>query len=812
MSHISPKVISQHQNISTTQGQQEDTTSMYVVKRDGRHEKLHFDKITSRIEKLCFGLDTKYVTPEAITLKVVSGMYSGISTRQLDDLAAETAAYMSTNHHHYSTLAARICSSNLHKETNENYLELVTNMRNYIHPVNKSPSPLVSQKVLDVVTKYEKLILGALQKNKLNDFEYDYFAFKTLERAYLLKMDDKVVETPQMMLMRVSIGMHGDDIESVLHSYELMSMKKFTMATPTLFNSGTESPQMSSCFLLNMKDDSIDGIFDTLKDCAKISKLAGGIGLNIHNIRATGSYIRGTSGTSNGIVNMLRVYNNTARYVDQGGGRRKGSFAMYLEPWHADVESFIELKKNHGNDMMRARDLFYALWIPDLFMKRVETDGTWSLMCPNEAPGLADVYGSEFESLYEKYEKEDSKVRKVMKARDLWNQIMTSQVETGQPYMLAKDSCNKKSNQKNLGTIKGSNLCTEIVQYTSPEEIAVCNLASINLASMVKNPYTDEASFEFEDLESITRAVTFNLNKVIDNNLYPIPEARNSNKKHRPIGIGVQGLADAFIMMNIPFDSHEARELNKYIFESMYYAAVNASVDLAQKNGSYSSFKGSPMSKGIFQFDMWGVKPTKGRYDWDTLRTKMVNTGLYNSLLLAPMPTASTSQILGNNEACEPFTSNIYNRRVLSGEFMVVNKHLLRELTSKNLWNDDVKSHIMNNKGSVQELECLPVERRALYKTVWELSQKVIIDHAKDRGAYVCQSQSMNIFMSSPSVSKLSSMLFYAWKSGLKTLSYYIRSRPKTDGIQFAIDKMNINVERTPKVEEEEPECLSCSA
>ena len=782
------------------------TQIMFVVKRNGESQSMHFDKITKRVSNLCYDLDMKYIDPAAVTLRVTRGIHPGITTRQLDDLAAETAAFMSTSHFQYSTLAARICSSNLTKDTDNSYLNVVTKMRNYIHPKTKDSAPLVSEELFQVVSKYEKEIQKALDENMHMDFEYDYFAFKTLERAYLLKMDGKVVERPQYMLMRVSIGMHGFDIESVIDTYKLMSNKKFTMATPTLFNSGTERPQMSSCFLLKMKEDSISGIYDTMKDCALISKYAGGIGLSIHNVRAAGSYIRGTTGISNGLVNMLRVFNNTARYVDQGGGRRKGSIAVYLEPHHADIEAFLDLKKNHGNDMERARDLFYALWVSDLFMKRVEKNDEWSLFCPDEAPGMSEVYGDEFEELYVKYEKEGL-AKKTMKARDLFNKILDSQVETGTPYVLFKDAINKKSNHQNLGVIQSSNLCTEIMQYTSKDEIAVCNLASINLSSLVKNKYTEEAYFDFEELENITKKVTVNLNQVIDKNFYPVPEAENSNKKHRPIGIGIQGLADAFIMMRLPFASKDAMKLNVDIFETMYYASVSSSIDLSEKHGAYSTYEGSPMSKGIFQFDMWGVTPSD-RYDWSALRERMLVHGIRNSLLIAPMPTASTASILGNNESFEPFTSNVYNRRVLAGEFCVINKHLLKDLTDLGIWNDKTKEELMSNKGSVQNIEGLPKNLKELYKTVWEIPQKVILDQAMGRGPYICQSQSMNVHMAEPSRNKLSSMLFYGWNkgNGLKTGMYYLRSRPKADSIQYAIDKMDKKVQ----VEEEEV-CESCS-
>ena len=782
-----------------------ETENMYVVKRNGRHEKMQFDKITRRISKLCNDLDTKYVVPEGITIKVMTGIYPGITTRQLDDLAAETSAYMSTSHFHYSTLAARICASNLHKETDDDYFELVTKMRNYLHPKTKEQSPLVSEELFDVVCKHKERIQQVLDENMHLDFEYDYFAFKTLERSYLLKMNEKVVERPQYMLFRVAIGIHGHDIDSVIESYKLMSNKKFTMATPTLFNSGTPRPQMSSCFLVHMKEDSVAGIFDTMKDCALISKYAGGLGISVHDIRASGSYIRGTTGYSDGLVNMLRCFNDCARYINQGG-RRKGSFAIYLEPWHADVEAFLDLKKNHGNELERARDLFYALWVPDLFMKRVKEDGKWSLFCPNEAPGMSDVYGEEFEQHYLKYEN-DGISRKVVNARDLWNRIIDTQVETGTPYILYKDAVNRKTNHQNLGVIKSSNLCAEIVQFTSPDEIAVCNLASINLAAFVENPYTDEASFDFEQLVEISKHVVINLNNVIDKNFYPVPEAEKSNKRHRPIGLGVQGLADVFIMMRLAFESPEAAKLNKDIFESIYYGAVHSSVDLAKKDGPYSTYKGSPMSRGIFQFDMWNVKPSD-RYDWSGLREYMKEYGIRNSLLTALMPTASSAQILGNNESVEAFTSNVYNRRVLAGEFCVVNKHLLKDLTDLGIWNDVTKGQLMKDKGSVQNIENLSSKLKEIYKTVWEIPQKCIVDLYVGRGPYICQSMSMNIHMRSPSRSKISSMLFYGWSQGLKTSCYYLRSRPKADTISFVTEKI---YSETTVSEEEESSCESCS-
>ena len=774
---------------------------MYVFKRDGRKEDVRFDKITARIKNLCHGLDMDFVDPVAVTFKVNQGIFSGVTTRKLDELAAQTCAYMSTNHPDYSILAARICLSNLHKETESDFLVLVEKLRGYVHPLTTEPAPLVSTEVVDVARKHSVRIQAALDSSMES---YDFFAFKTLEKSYLLKMHGKVAERPHQLLMRVSIGIHGDDIENILRTYRMMSEKKFTMATPTLFNSGTPCPQMSSCFLMTMKEDSIGGIYDTLKNCAMISKYAGGIGVSIHDVRASNSYIRGTNGTSNGLVPMLRVFNNTARYVDQGGGRRKGSIAVYLEPWHADVEAFLDLRKNQGNEQERARDLFYALWVPDLFMKRVEANLAWNLFCPNEAPGLSDVYGKDFESLYLSYESREGLSRKTMNARDLWDRILDTQVETGTPYILYKDAANSKSNQKHLGVIKSSNLCTEIIEYTDKDEIAVCNLASINLSAMVVDPYSADAKFDYKLLQSTAEIVTDNLNKVIDRNFYPVVEARNSNMRHRPIGIGVQGLADAFIMMRLPFDSKEALYLNRMIFETIYYGAMKASIVLAKADGPHDSFRGSPLSQGQFQFDLWGVDPSE-RYDWDDLRSQVIKYGARNSLLVAPMPTASTAQILGNNESVEPFTSNVYTRRVLAGEFAVVNKHLLKDLTGLGIWDDGLKEKLLRNQGSVQNIQEIPDELRQIYKTVWEIPQRVILDQAADRGPFVCQSQSMNIHIADPSRGKLTSMFFYGWKKGLKTGMYYLRTRPKADSIQFAVDKVDAK-------KEPEQECLTCSA
>jgi ribonucleoside-diphosphate reductase alpha chain len=767
---------------------------MQVIKRDGRREPVKFDKITARIEKLCYGLNPDYIEPIEVAKKVINGLFDGVTTTQLDDLAAEVAASMTALHPDYAILAARIAVSNLHKETKKSFSETMRDLHQYIDKKTGQPAALIADDIMAIIEKNADELDSAIIYSR--DYDYDYFGFKTLDRSYLLKIDGKIVERPQHMLMRVAVGIHRDDIASAIKSYELMSERWFTHATPTLFNAGTPKPQLSSCFLLSAQDDSIDGIYNTLKQCAKISQSAGGIGLSIHNIRATGSYIKGTNGTSNGIVPMLRVFNDTARYVDQGGGKRKGSFAIYLEPWHADVFEFLDLKKNHGKEEMRARDLFYAMWIPDLFMKRVEQNGDWSLFCPNEAPGLYDCWGDAFEKLYTRYEQED-RARKTVKAQDLWFAILESQIETGTPYILYKDACNGKSNQQNLGTIRSSNLCTEIVEYTSKDEVAVCNLASLALPRFVKADRT----FDHERLYDIAYTVTVNLNKVIDVNYYPVEEARRSNMRHRPIGIGVQGLADAFILMRYAFDSPEAKQLNKEIFETIYFAAMTASKDLAKKEGAYETFKGSPASKGIFQFDMWNVQPGD-RWDWASLKKEVVKHGIRNSLLLAPMPTASTSQILGNNECFEPYTSNIYSRRVLSGEFVVVNKHLLRDLIELGLWNTEIKDKIISANGSVQEIAEIPDTLKEIYKTAWEIKQRNIIDMAADRGAFICQSQSMNVFMSDVNFAKLSSMHFHAWKSGLKTGMYYLRTRAAANAVKFTIQKQ-ADVALEPKTAQE---------
>ena len=766
---------------------------MRVLKRDGRKEPVKFDKITARIEKLCYGL-SEYVDPVAVAKRVIDGVYDGVTTSELDNLAAETAASMTIKHPDYANLAARIAVSNLHKSTKKSFSETVQGLYEYINPETGKPAPLIADDVYEIIEKNAEFLDSQMIYDR--DFGYDYFGFKTLERSYLLRMHGKIVERPQHMLMRVSIGIHKDDLESAIETYDLMSKKYMTHATPTLFNAGTPKPQMSSCFLLTMKDDSIDGIYDTLKQTAKISQSAGGIGLSIHNIRGTGSYIGGTNGTSNGIVPMLRVYNDTARYVDQGGGKRKGSFAIYVEPWHSDIYEFLDLKKNHGKEEMRARDLFYAMWIPDLFMERVEKNEEWTLMCPNECPGLFDCHGKEFEALYTKYESE-GRGRRTVKAREVWSKIMESQIETGTPYMLYKDAANLKSNQQNLGTIRSSNLCTEILEYTSPDEVAVCNLASIALPMFV----TEDGTFDHDKLFDVTYKVTRNLNKVIDRNYYPVVEARNSNMRHRPVGLGVQGLADAFIMLRLPFDSEEAKQLNKDIFETMYYAAVTSSKDQAIVDGPYETYKGSPISKGKFQHNLWDVKDGElsGRWDWETLRGEVKEHGVRNSLLMAPMPTASTSQILGNNECFEPYTSNVYTRRVLSGEFIVVNKHLLHDLIDLGLWNDDMKNALMASNGSVQHIEGVPENLKAIYKTVWEISMRDILDMAADRGIFIDQSQSLNLFMEAPNMGKLTSMHFYAWKKGLKTGMYYLRSKPATSAIKFTVKK-NAQTDMAPGV------------
>ncbi len=754
---------------------------MYVEKRDGKREPVMFDKITERIKILCYGLNER-VDPVKVAMRVIEGLYDGVTTSELDNLAAETAASMTVTHPDFAQLAARIAVSNLHKNTKKSFSETMYDMYHYVNPRTGQEAPLLSDEVNETIQANAEKLDSAIIYSR--DFNYDYFGFKTLERSYLLRINGKIVERPQHMLMRVSVGIHLNDIDSAIETYELMSKKFFTHATPTLFNAGTPKPQMSSCFLLTMKDDSIDGIYDTLKQTAKISQSAGGIGLAIHNVRATGSYIRGTNGTSNGIVPMLRVFNDTARYVDQGGGKRKGSFAIYIEPWHADIFDFLDLRKNHGKEEMRARDLFLGMWIPDLFMKRVQEDTTWTLMCPNECPGLSDVHSEEFDALYLKYESM-GKGRKTVKAREIWEKILESQIETGLPYMLYKDAANRKSNQKNLGTIRSSNLCTEIIEFTSADEIAVCNLASISLPMFVEN-----GKFDHDKLFTVTHRVTRNLNTVIDRNYYPLIEAENSNMRHRPIGLGVQGLADAFIKLRMPFTSDEAKQLNQEIFETLYFAAVTASMELAKIEGPYSSFEGSPISKGEFQFNLWGLKDAdlSGRWDWESLRKQVMEHGVRNSLLVAPMPTASTSQILGNNEAFEPYTSNIYTRRTLSGEFIVVNKHLLEDLVDLGIWNENLKQEIMRHNGSIQAIDQIPANIKELYKTVWEMSMKDILDMSRQRGYFIDQSQSLNLFMEGANFAKLTSMHFYAWQSGLKTGMYYLRTKSAVDAIKFTLN------------------------
>ena len=753
---------------------------MVVQKRNGKKETVKFDKITARIEKLCYSLDRRFVNAVDVAKKVIEGLYDGVTTTELDNLAAETAASLTVKHPDYALLASRIAVSNLHKNTTKCFSQTMENLYNCTDATTGKVLPLLADDVWEIIKENAELLDSTIIYDR--DYGFDYFGFKTLEKSYLLKLDGKVVERPQHMYMRVAIGIHKNDIEEAIKTYHLMSERWFTHATPTLFNAGTPKPQMSSCFLLTMKDDSIEGIYDTLKQTAKISQSAGGIGLAIHNIRATGSYIGGTNGTSNGIIPMLRVFNDTARYVDQGGGKRKGAFAIYLEPWHADIFEFLDLRKNHGKEEMRARDLFYAMWICDLFMKRVEEDGQWSLFCPNEAPGMQDCYGDEFEALYTKYEAE-GRARKVVKAQELWFAILDAQIETGTPYLLYKDAANNKSNQKNLGTIKSSNLCTEIMEYTSPDEVAVCNLASLALPRFVIN-----GAFDHDKLYEVTYQATLNLNKIIDNNYYPVEEARNSNMRHRPIGLGVQGLADAFILLRLPFECDAAKKLNSEIFETIYFAAMTASKDLAIKDGAYETYAGSPVSQGIFQFDMWNVEPSL-RWDWYTLKAQVIKHGVRNSLLVAPMPTASTSQILGNNECFEPYTSNIYVRRVLSGEFVVVNKHLLKDLVELNLWNDDMKTRIISHNGSIQKIDNIPDEIKEVYKTVWEIKQRALIDMAADRGAFICQSQSLNLFVDAPTTSKLTSMHFYGWRKGLKTGMYYLRSKAASQAVQFTVEK-----------------------
>ena len=845
-----------------------------VIKRNGKKEIISFDKILNRIKKLSIeGNDELNVNYTDLSKKIIDRLYDGISTTLIDELTAQQCASLATTHPDYGILASRIMISNHHKNTSNNFLFVCKQLHEFkdIHGENH---PIISNEHMTIIEKYSEQLENMIDYKR--DYLIDYFGFKTLERAYLLRVDTVIVERPQHMWLRVAIAIHKENIEKVKETYDLMSQKYFTHATPTLFNAGTPRPQLSSCYLIAMEKDSIQGIYNTLTDCAKISKWAGGIGMHIHNVRASGSHIRGTNGTSNGIVPMLRVFNNTARYVDQGGGKRSGSFAVYLEPWHGDVESFLEMKKNHGDEEMRARDLFYALWIPDLFMERIGQNGDWTLMCPDKCPGLSDVYGEEFKELYEKYETE-GKGNKTVKARDLWFKILDSQIETGTPYMLYKDACNQKSNQKNLGTIKSSNLCTEIIEYSDENETAVCNLASIALSKFItetSSPFTENITmytktdckwcdllkallerkninftqvaispddfedfkqkhnvtalpqlyhgeklvggyskvldilkntFDYELLHKVTKVVTRNLNNVIDINFYPTDKTKKSNMRHRPIGIGVQGLADAFAMMDIPFYSDEAKLINKHIFETIYHGALESSWESACKDGHYETFKGSPTSEGILQFDMWNVTPST-RYDWDKLKLNIKNDGIRNSLLLAPMPTASTSQILGNNECFEPFTSNIYVRRTMAGEFVCINKFLLRELIELGLWTDDIKNSIIRQNGSVQGVSGIPKALQDKYKIVWEIPMKHILEMTADRGAFICQSQSTNLWMKEPTYNKLTAMHFFAWKKGLKTGIYYLRTKAKAAPQQFTIEP-----DKNNSIEEEE-DCLMCGS
>lgn len=777
---------------------------MFVIKRNGKKEAVHFDKITARIHKLIYGLSISEKDVIEIAKKVIQGIYDNITTTELDNLAAETAAAQTTIHPDFSVLAARIAVSNLHKNTLKSFSKTAQLLYEYTDPITQTHAPLISEEIYKIIRKNADELDSSVIYDR--DYNFDYFGFKTLERSYLIRTNGKVTERPQHLFMRVALGIHKEDIQAAIETYNLMSEKWFIHATPTLFNAGTPKPQMSSCFLLSMTEDSIAGIFDTLKRCALISQSAGGIGVSIHNIRSTGSYIKGTGGISNGIIPMLRVFNDTARYVDQGGGKRKGAIAVYIEPWHLDIFDFIDIRKNHGKEEMRARDLFPALWIPDLFMQRVEADQMWSLFDPNEAQGLYEVYGEKFNELYTTYENE-GKFRKQIKARELWTAILDAQIETGTPYMCYKDAVNEKSNQKNIGTIRSSNLCTEIMEYTNADEVAVCNLASLALPR-----YVSSGGFDFQKLYEVTKIVTRNLNKIIDGNYYPIPETKTSNDRHRPIGLGVQGLADVFLLLRLPFESPEARRLNKDIFETIYFASMEASMDLAKEQGAYSSFAGSPLSEGKFQFDLWQVVPSD-RWDWEKLRQEVMTHGVRNSLLLAPMPTASTSQILGNNECFEPYTSNIYNRRVLSGEFVVVNKFLLKDLIELGLWNPTMKNKLIAENGSVQNIPEIPTELKELYKTVWEIKQKTIIDMAAERGAFICQSQSLNLFMAEPNLAKLTSMHFHAWKSGLKTGMYYLRTKAAVDAIKFTVDTQLLLGQSQVACSLDNPEeCLACGS
>lgn len=788
---------------------------MYVTKRSGKTEIVSFDKILKRIKTL--GQET-YDIPvpslrenlkinyTSLAMKVIDQLYNNISTAKIDELSAEQCATMASIHPDYNVLACRLVIANHQKNTSSSFVET---MKKLYMNVDKhgNHSPLITNDMMITARLYETELDRVC--NYTRDFLIDYFGFKTLERAYLMKVNKVIVERPQHMWLRVSMGIHGDNIEKILETYELMSQKYFTHATPTLFNAGTPHPQLSSCYLIAMENDSIEGIYNTLKDCALISKWAGGIGLHIHNIRASGSDIRGTNGSSNGIVPMLRVFNHTAKYVDQGGGKRNGSFAMYMEPWHADIESFLDLRKNHGDEDLKARDLFYAIWMSDLFMQRVKDGKEWTLMCPDECPGLSDVYGEAFETLYTFYENE-GKGRKTMKARDLWFQILDAQMETGTPYLLYKDAVNNKCNQKNLGTIKSSNLCCEITEYSDANETAVCNLASIALPSFIVTDENGETSFDYYKLHSVTRTVTYNLNCIIDVNFYPTPKTERSNFRHRPIGIGVQGLADVFILLNIPFYSDKAKEVNLRIFQTIYHAALTESCQIAKIDGKYSTFEGSPASEGILQFDMWNVDPNEKvkMYDWNKLKEQIKTYGLRNSLLVAPMPTASTSQILGYNECIEPITSNIYSRRTIAGDFMVVNKYLMKDLMKIDMWNDKVKNNIIANNGSIQQIDSIPQDLKDKYKTVWEIPMRNLIDMAADRGAFVCQSQSLNLWLEDPNYNNLTSMHFYAWNKGLKTGIYYLRRRARHQAQQFTIEPEK----QSSSNQEEDEICEMCSA
>eukprot|EP01080_Neovahlkampfia_damariscottae_P010317 gene10317-2733_t len=778
-----------------------------VVKRNDDKQTFDKEKLIKRLERCRKGL-SNLVDVRKVVEQTTEGIFDGVSTIQMDELLAQTAVYLSVQHPDYAYLAGRIAASNLHKTTSDSFSSVVEKLYKYVHPKTKQAAPLISESVYNIVQKNKELLDKKIDYSR--DLVFDYFGFQTLKRSYLLKTEGEITERPQHMYLRVSLGIHGEDIEAALETYDLLSSGMFIHASPTLFNAGTPKPQLSSCFLVTMEGDSIEGIYDTLKTCALISKNAGGIGLSVHNIRAAKSYIRGTNGESNGLVPMLRVFNDTARYVDQGGGKRKGAFAVYLEPWHSDIFDFLDLKKNTGKEENRARDLFYALWISDLFMKRVKENGNWSLFCPNEAPGLSDCWGEEFEALYEKYEKEGL-ARKTVKAQTLWFAILESQTETGTPYIMYKDACNRKSNQQNLGTIKSSNLCTEIVEYTAPDEVAVCNLASIALPK-----YIQDGKFNFQKLYDVVQVITKNLNKIIDINFYPVEAAKKSNLRHRPIGIGVQGLSDCFMRLRYAFDSPEAALLNKQIFETIYFSSLNASMTLAKKFGPYKSYEGSPASKGILQYDMWNVTPTD-LWDWNGLKKEIKQNGIRNSLLVAPMPTASTSQILGNNECFEPITSNIYVRRVLSGEYPVINKYLVKDLVEIGLWDSYMINKIIAQSGSIQNIEEIPNELKALYKTVWEIKQRVLIDMAADRGAFIDQSQSFNVFMAEPSVAKLTSMHFYAHGKGLKTGMYYLRSKPAANAIQFTVDQSSLKSKATTKAKKvwvcnQEEGCLMCSS